>query len=152
GTTIPSVKGDYQISARSKVSGFWSLNTQDNPNNGVLPPPIRTSQPRKADSHTIRLNFDQTSTPTLLLHLGAGLLDTRITHHSDRFNSVQQLGLKGTNSTLFPVIQGLTNAQGGLASNMGPGNQIHLTYRKPTGQTSLTWVRNNHTFKFGGEV
>ena len=155
---MPSVKGDYQISAKSKISGFWSLNRQDNPNNGPLPPPIRSSQPRLVNSNTYRLNFDQTLTPTLLLHFGAGLVDTRINDHSDRFDSVAQLGLTGTNSTLFPVIGAVVGAQldcwgpGRHGVHMGPGNQIHVIYRKPTANTSLTWVRNNHTFKFGGEM
>ena len=160
-TLVPSVKGDYQISARSKVSGFWSLNRQDNPNNGAMPPPIRSSQPRLVNSHTIRLNFDETLTPTLLLHFGAGLLHTRINDHSDRFDPVAELGLKGTNSTLFPVIGSVVGAAnstlfqstgGGMNYTTGPGNQIHLTYLKPTANTSLTWVRNNHTLKFGGEM
>jgi len=151
-TLVPSVKADYQISAKSKVSGFWSLNRQDNPNNGLMPPPIRSSQPRLVNSNTYRLNFDHTLTPTLLLHFGAGLVDTRINDHSDRFNSATQLGLTGTNSTLFPVIGGLSGAQGGMAAGMGPGNQIHVIYRKPTANTGLTWVRNNHTYKFGGEM
>src|SRR5579872_2344287 len=151
-TLVPSVKGDYQISARSKISGFWSLNRQDNPNNSPLPPPIRSGQPRLVNSNTYRLNFDETLTPTVLLHFGAGLVDTRINDHSDRFNSVTQLGLTGTNSTLFPVIGGLSGNQGGMAAGMGPGNQIHVIYRKPTANASLTWVRDNHTFKFGGEA
>ena len=117
-----------------------------------MPPPIRSSQPRLVNSNTYRLNFDRTLTPTLLLHFGAGLVDTRINDHSDRFDSVAQLGLTGTNSTLFPVIGGLSGAQGGMAAGMGPGNQIHLIYRKPTANTSMTWVRDNHTFKFGGEM
>ena len=49
------------------------------------------------------------------------------------------------NSTLF-------ESQGGLGYTTGPGNQIHLIYRKPTANTSLTWVRNNHTYKLGGEM
>ncbi|HXP84873.1 MAG TPA: TonB-dependent receptor [Bryobacteraceae bacterium] len=153
-TLVPSVKGDYQISAKSKISAFWSLNRQDNPNNGLMPPPIRSSQPRLVNSNTYRLNFDRTLAPTLLLHFGAGLVDTRINDHSDRFNSETELGLTGTNSTLFPVIGGLssTTNNSGMAAGMGPGNQIHLIYRKPTANTSLTWVRNNHTFKFGGEM
>lgn len=151
-TTIPSLKGDYQISANSKISAFWSLNRQDNPNNGLMPPPIRSSQPRAVNSNTYRINFDQTLTPALLLHFGIGLVDTRINDHSDRYNPEQELGLKGTYSTLFPVIGGLSNSQGGLSAGIGPGNQIHLTYRKPTANTSLTWVRNNHTMKFGGEM
>jgi hypothetical protein len=159
-TLIPSVKGDYQLRANSKISGFWSLNRQDNPNNGALPPPIRSGQPRLVNSNTYRLNFDQTLTPTLLLHFGAGLVDTRINDHSDRYDSAAQLGLTGTNSTLFPVLGSVVGAanstllgnQGGLGYTTGAGNQIHLVYRKPTANTSLTWVRNNHTFKFGGEM
>jgi len=159
-TLVPSVKGDYQISARSKISGFWSLNRQDNPNNSALPPPARNGQPRLVNSNTYRLNFDETLTPTLLLHFGAGLLDTRINDHTDRFDPAAQLGLTGTNSTLFPVIGAVVGApnstllgnQGGLSYATGSGNQIHLIYRKPTGNTSLTWVHNNHTYKFGGEV
>src|SRR5579872_1715189 len=159
-TLVPSVKGDYQISARSKISGFWSLNRQDNPNNSALPAPERSGQPRLVNSNTYRLNFDETLTPTLLLHFGAGLLDTRINDHTDRFDPVAQLGLTGTNSTLFPVIGAVVGApnstllgnQGGMNYNTGSGNQIHLIYRKPTGNTSLTWVHNNHTYKFGGEV
>lgn len=159
-TFVPSVKGDYQISTRSKISGFWSLNRQDNPNNSPLPPPIRSGQPRLVNSNTYRLNFDETLTPTLLLHFGIGLLDTRINDHSDRFDPSAQLGLTGTNSTLFPVIGAVVGAanstllenQGGMSYTTGAGNQIHLIYRKPTGNTSLTWVHNNHTYKFGGEV
>lgn len=159
-TLVPSTKGDYQISSKSKLSGFWSLNRQNNPNYGAIPPPAQSSQPRLVNSNTIRLNFDETLTPTLLLHFGAGLVDTRINDHSERFNSATELGLTGTNSTLFPVIGsvvGATNStlfenQGGMNYTTGPGNQIHLTYRKPTANTSLTWVRNNHTFKFGGEM
>ncbi|MBV9507980.1 MAG: TonB-dependent receptor [Acidobacteriia bacterium] len=159
-TLVPSVKGDYQISARSKISGFWSLNRQDNPNNGALPFPARSGQPRLVNSNTYRLNFDETLTPTLLLHFGAGLLDTRINDHTPRFDPAAELGLTGTNSTLFPVlgaVVGQINStlyenQGGLNYATGSGNQVHLTYRKPTANTSLTWVRNNHTFKFGGEL
>jgi hypothetical protein len=106
------------------------------------------------------LNFDETLTPTLLLHFGAGLLDTRINDHSARFDSAAELGLTGTNSTLFPVIGAVVGAanstlfenQGGMNYTTGAGNQIHLIYRKPTANTSLTWVRNNHTSKFGGEM
>lgn len=150
-TLIPSVKGDYQLSSRTKISAFWSLNRQDNPNNGLMPPPIRSSQPRLVNSNTYRLNFDQTITPTLLLHFGMGYVTTHINDHSNRFDSAKELGFTGTYSTLFPVIGGLSGAQGGMAAGMGPGNQIHLIYRKPTGNASLTWVRNNHTLKFGGE-
>jgi hypothetical protein len=160
-TLVPSVKADYQLTSKTKLSGFWSLNRQDNPNNSPLPPPARGGQPRLVNSNTYRVNFDETLTPTLLLHFGAGLLDTRINDHTDRFDPVAQLGLTGTNSTLFPVIGAVVGAPastlfnsqaGGLGYTTGSGNQIHLTYRKPTANVSLTWVHNNHTYKFGGEA
>jgi hypothetical protein len=159
-TTIPSVKLDYQISSRSKLAFFWSLNTQNNPNNTALPEPLTAGQPRSVFSNTYRLNFDETLTPTVLFHVGIGLMDTRINDHSPSFNAASELGLTGTNSNLFPVFGSLGEAQGGLGAPatstlsdiMGPGNQIHLTYRKPTGNVSLTWVHNNHTMKFGGDV
>ena len=160
-TLIPSVKGDYQVSSKTKISGFWSLNRQNNLNASPLPPPARNGQPRLVNSNTYRLNFDETLTPTLLLHFGAGLLDTRINDHTDRFDPVAQLGLTGTNSTLFPVLGAVVGAAnstlfssqgGGLNYTTGSGNQIHLIYRKPTANTSLTWVHNNHTYKFGGEL
>ena len=63
------------------------------------------------------------------------------------------LGLKGaTVNRMFPNMTGLSNAQGGM-KNMGPGSNRHpLLYEKPTANMSLTWVRNNHTYKVGGEM
>jgi hypothetical protein len=151
-TTIPSIKGDYQVSARSKISAFYSINRQFTPNTNILPDPIRGGNPMRISSQTIRLNFDQTITPTMLLHVGSGLLATRIYQPHQRYDPVALIGLKGTNNDLFPNISGLSNAQGGMAAGMGPSQDINVTYYKPTGNISLTWVRGNHTLKFGGEV
>jgi Carboxypeptidase regulatory-like domain len=151
-TTIPSLKTDYQISSNSKLAVFWSLNRQDNPNNTVLPPPLTGNEPRAINSNTYRVNFDQTLTPTMLLHFGVGLLDTHIYDHSPSFDPVSQLGLAGTNVNLFPVLGGLSEGQGGLSSGIGPGNQINVIIRKPTFNSILTWVRGNHTLKFGAEA
>ena len=48
-------------------------------------------------------------------------------------------------------MQGLSAAQGGVA-NLGPGSQVNINNLKPTANTSLTWVRSNHTYKVGGEM
>lgn len=151
-TTIPSVKGDYQMSVKAKISGFWSLNRQFTPNTNILPEPIRGGNPMRISSNTVRLNFDYTFTPTILLHMGAGLLATRIYQPHTRYDPVALIGLTGTNNNLFPNISGLNNAQGGMAAGMGPSQDINVTYYKPTGNISLSWVRSDHTFKFGGEV
>lgn len=151
-TTIPSVKGDYQLSSNAKLSGFWSFNSQDNPNVNILPDPIRGGLPSLLRSHTVRLNFDQTLTPTVLLHFGGGLLGLHNWQPHKRYDPVALIGLTGTNNNLFPVFGGMGNAQGGMSAGMGPGQDINLNYYKPTANASLTWVRNNHTFKFGGEL
>ena len=127
-TFVPSVKGDYQISTRSKISGFWSLNRQDNPNNSPLPPPVRSGQPRLVNSNTYRLNFDETLTPTLLLHFGAGLLDTRINDHSDPFDPAAQLGLTGTNSDF-------------VSSNWSRGRSPQLDAAEQPGRPELHYGR-----------
>ncbi len=149
-TYIPSLKMDYQLSAKSKLSGYWSRTETTSPDNNGLPFPIN-SVPSYIVAHTIRVNFDQTLTPTLLLHFGGGLLDTFVGQPVGSYNPVTGIGLTGTYSDMFPSIQGLSAAQGGMA-NMGPGSQVDITNLKPTSNASLTWVHGNHTFKFGGEM
>jgi hypothetical protein len=151
-STIPSVKIDYALGPRSKLSGYWSLTETNTPNNGALPQPISSGTPDHIPTNTARVNFDQTLTPTLLFHAGEGLLDMHFFQSSADFNPSQQIGLNGTNSNYFPVIGGLSEAQGGMSLGMGPGVVDHMVYYKPTANTNLTWVRNNHTYKFGGEM
>jgi hypothetical protein len=151
-TTIPSVKIDYLLSARSKLTGYWSLTDRNTPNNSALPQPLEGT-PDHVPTNTIRLNFDRTLAPTLLLHFGAGLMDMHFFQSADSFNPVTQLGLTGTNSNYFPVLETLLGTdQGGLSITTGPGVVEHLVYYKPTFNTNLTWVKNNHTYKFGGEA
>jgi len=149
---IPSVKGDYQLSSRSKLSGYWSRTLTQTPNNGPLPEPITGTVPSYIVAHTIRLNFDETITPTLLAHLGAGLIYTYFSQPNPPFDPVSQLGLRGTYTNLFPVISGLNGNAGGMSLGMGPGNALYMHNPAPTGNASLTWVHGNHTYKAGGEV
>ncbi|HJT86724.1 MAG TPA: carboxypeptidase-like regulatory domain-containing protein, partial [Bryobacteraceae bacterium] len=106
-TYIPSVKIDYLLGAKSKISGYWSRTSTATPNNNALPFPITTAVPSDIVAHTIRLNFDQTLTPTLLLHFGAGLIDLVDNQPVAPFDPVKQIGLKGTYTNLFPSLQGL---------------------------------------------
>ena len=78
-TTIPSIKIDELLSAKLKLSGYYSVTKTYSPeNNGFegqyLPLSVATVQNSLAQ--TVRLNLDDTVTPTLLLHFGAGLLHT----------------------------------------------------------------------------
>lgn len=155
-TGIPSVKIDHALRARLKLSGYWSRTKNTNPNNDGLPYPITTSIPTATTAHTIRINVDETIRPTLLLHVGAGLLYATQTT-SGNFDP-STIGFKGSNTNLFPLFStqpsgGLTAGpptQGGM-SPVGTGSLANLQNPKPTATASLTWVRNNHTFKFGDE-
>jgi hypothetical protein len=156
-TGIPSVKIDQTLSAKLKLSGYWSRTSTSTPNNDGLPYPITTAIPTTTTAHTTRVNLDATILPTLLLHVGGGLLYATQTTSANFDPS--QIGFKGSNTDLFPLIStlpagGLTAGpptQGGM-SPIGTGSLANLQNPKPTATASLTWVRNNHTFKFGGEA
>ena len=156
-TDIPSVKIDHSLNSTMKISGYWSRTGTSSPNNDGFPYPITTGVPTTTIAHTIRLNFDDTLRPTMLLHLGAGIIYTNQTTTSSY--DPAGIGLKGTNSDLFPLMATLAGgtlaggppAQGGLSA-IGPGTVANLQTPKPTATASLTWVHNNHTFKFGGEA
>src|SRR5262249_33828809 len=154
-TEIPSIKIDHSISSRMKLSGYWSRTQTDSPNYSGLPYPITVTVGSHITADTYRVNFDYTISPTMLLHVGAGYLYNRQQPEVPRFNN-SQIGFNGTNPDLFPYFSalqeggGLTGSGGGM-TNFGPPSDFMIKNLKPTGTVSTTWVRNNHTYKFGGE-
>jgi hypothetical protein len=162
--TIPALKIDHNLSARSKLSFYWSPtyvyavdSTGANAGDGFAT--AATSQRGSHGSTNMeRLNFDQTLTPTMLFHFGVGL---QIFRWGDdvkdkSFDQLKELGLRGASVTIFPYITNLclttACASPGGMKNMGPNMQSVETMIKPTANTSLTWVKSNHTFKFGAEM
>jgi len=155
---IPSIKIDHNFSEKAKISGYYS---QENTNksNGVdgLPEPISQVRDQIIHSKTFRVNYDHSLTPTLLLHLGAGVQryhnpDTVPAESSNYDNT--QLGNLNAPGTGFPRFGGGTlggNTYGGLAAAIGPGNRGLYLDVKPTGVAQITWVHGNHTYKAGGE-
>ena len=103
-TTIPAVKIDYQLSAKLKLSGFYSHGNTESHNlllyGGAdgLPPPIPSSRDYYSKVNTIRVSLDDAITPTMLLHIGVGMVyytfndDSPVTN----FDTEKELGLKGT--------------------------------------------------------
>jgi hypothetical protein len=152
--SIPSLKMDYSFSSKSKISGYWSMRDSIS-HAGVdgMTNEISSYLNNGIWSHTARINYDHTLNPTLLLHLGAGLMYLRFGNDvpNTNFDSFQKLGLKGTVVTRFPTITGLLAREGGM-KNMGPNDQQVQKMQKPTANASITWVRNNHTFKVGAEM
>jgi hypothetical protein len=151
---VPSIKLDHSLSSRLKLSGYWSRTQTDSPNNSGLDYPIGVTVGSHVKADTYRVNVDYTVTPTLLLHLGAGYLYSRSDPDVPRFDN-SKIGFKGTNTDLFPYFSVLTTVatggQGGM-TNFGPPSDFRIKNLKPTGTVSLTWVRNNHTYKAGGEL
>jgi hypothetical protein len=156
--TIPAIKIDHFFSSAIKLSAYWSYSTtigRRQMNDG-LDYPGTTSYDNPQKAHTFRLNYDQTLSPTMLLHFGAGHMHTLWGQSQPEFDSAKQLGLKGTYVNYFPTITGLSSSFGGLfgsfSGSMGANQLYDLYEEKPTANASLTWVRENHTFKFGAEL
>jgi len=149
-TEIPSLKIDHSFSARLKLSGYWSRTQTDSPNYSGLPYPIGVTVGSHIVADTYRVNFDYTVTPTLLLHVGAGYLYLRNDPEVPRFDN-SKIGFNGTNTDLFPYFSVVSGTQGGM-TNFGPPSDFLIKNLKPTTANSLTWVHNNHTYKFGGEL
>src|SRR5678809_708836 len=130
------------------------------------PDPITATRGTFIESHTQRVNFDYTMSPTVLLHLGAGYAhnDFKDNAPTTDFDLLGVLGIAGApvgpkDGARFPIIQGGVgqqgmlgvNGQGGM-NNMGPAaGQVRAVEIKPTFNASVSWVKDNHTFKFGAE-
>src|SRR5262249_12644658 len=147
-----------------KISIYYSLNRQTATNGNViatfaLPAPINGAQDQR--THTARINYDNTLRPTLLLHVGIGLMHTVVIQTPQPYDATQ-IRLNGQYTKYFPYISGLSTgalgAQGGYCgsgctgSNIGPGTITYLTNDKPTANASLTWIHGNHIYKAGGEL
>ena len=160
-TEIPSVKIDQLISPNDKLSFYWSETKTANALNPTLgasdglPEPITAAIGTYDHTHTFRLNYERTISPTLLLHLGAGYMwkffnDNPLTTNN---NPLEQLGLTGaTVNRLFPAFDFPASEPQGGVKNLGDGGNRNIWYQKPTANTSLTWVKDNHTYKFGAEM
>ncbi len=165
-TTIPSIKIDQNLSTKMKVSGYYSQTRTFSPNANGFSEELSSATPQNQVSQTVRVNFDDTLTPTMLLHLGVGLLYLNQNEYPPSFNAGQILGW-GTNqqfpaNNIMPQVSGLSSFfEGGM--NLGSGffaptpgvgfaaDQDAKEY-KPTANANMTWVKGNHTFKWGGEM
>jgi hypothetical protein len=168
-TTIPAVKADQLIGAKQKISFYWSFTHTDSQYSQIygnyegFPLPITQARGTFIHSHVERLNYDNTLSPTLLLHLGVGYQQNNFADDAPvlDYNAQTSLGLKGaTLNSRFPILNGFCplggcSAAGGLygsAGALGPPVQGHNDWEKPTGNASLTWVKESHTFKFGTDM
>jgi hypothetical protein len=174
-TAIPSLKVDQSISSKHKVSFFWNNTGTDSqfslPLGGAdaLPDLISAARGTFIHSKILRLNYDYSMTPTVLLHLGAGFQQINFIDDSPytTFDALKTclpnqgasgcvtLGLQGfENAKFFPTIAAMmgSNSSGGMQQM---GNALVHTYylqQKPSFNANATVIHQNHTLKFGGEV
>ncbi len=154
-TTIPSFKLDQNLGSATKISVYYSANLTTTPNADGLPDPISARQQNDAVTHTTRVNFDRTITPTLLFHVGAGLMYLNQSFLTAPYDQ-SQLGWGGnfSASQLFPqIIFGGDTSRGGFTQSTGHfAPYDYFKDIKPTFNTSFSWVKGNHTIKVGGEA
>jgi len=172
-TTNESVKLDHQLTPKIKLSGTWLTNatgtqySQSLNSSEGFPALITQTRGSFSKSMNWRFNLDYTVSPAMLWHIGVGSLQYELDDHSPTNDfKDSSIGLTGVPNPggRFPAISGLCAA--GLApsctgtggsANVGAGANVggaqSLTKQfTPTYNTNLTWVKGNHTFKFGGEL
>jgi len=160
---VPSLKFDHVIGAKDKLSFFWNRTMTyclTCYGDDGMAQPISDTFGGGIYSKALRLNYDHTITPTLLLHLGIGYNSDDLGRPlvTPNYNACTNLNLCSQAFTLpsaFPNFTGLTDAAGGMANGgggIGNTGRTDSIYNQFNAIASLTWVKNNHTFKFGGEL
>ncbi|PYS36761.1 MAG: hypothetical protein DMG14_23760, partial [Acidobacteria bacterium] len=167
-TTVPSIKIDHAIGTNGKLSVFWNrVRTTAAPpgppngGNSGLPDPIVTATGTIIRTHITRVNYSHSLTPRLLLHVGVGLHNIQqnlptmtTTGEIPSFDAEKEIGLHGgVTNKFFPPMSGFLAANGtGGSVNIGGQNDVNNMTQRPAANANITWVKNNHTYKFGSEV
>jgi hypothetical protein len=160
-TTIPSIKIDHNLSSTLRINGYWGQTITNQPGaNGFAPSayPWTTQQSNAFHNNTVRVNIDKTLAPTLILHVGLGYFHQREPNTANKFDQ-SKIGLPGPGAQnafpaadVFPTISGTSGGAGGFGPGMGASFDATAWEQKPTANLNLTWIKNNHTFKFGGDM
>jgi hypothetical protein len=159
-TEVPSVKIDQIIGPKDKLSFFWARTmtyTATGYGEDGAPQPISGTFGGGIYSHRERLNWDHTITPTLLLHLGGGYDQDYLGRPSvtPNYPACSGIGLCSQafqSPATFPLLTGLSDTTAGGTSIAGPPGRADNQYTIVDSIASLTWVKGNHTFKFGGSA
>ena len=160
---LPSVKVDHNVSPALKLSAFYSyVGGSGQTSTDGLPTNITTAGFNTSRSSTARLNVDDSLRPSMLLHFGVGYVNTIVTKFEfpdlQKFDQKGQLGLTGAITNGFPQTSGLGNFSasgapiGGMTPNFGSTYHQEPDTGEFTSSASLSWVKQSHTFKFGGSM
>jgi hypothetical protein len=160
-SSIPSIKLDQNVGEKGRLSFYHQYTTTKVPRTptgaDAFTAPLTGSVASFSSGRTIRLNYDYTVTPRLLLHLGAGYNDSdfALLAELNNFDAVAQLGLRGqTAARYYPyqVIGVDGNTAIGGSSNFGmSGFPTNSLERRPSGIASASYVTGSHTIKIGSD-
>ena len=163
--SVPSIKIDQNINSSQRVAFYYSeFRTDQYVTPDGLPSPITALRILYERNRTIRLNYDWTVTPRLLVHAGVGYIlyrnpDVALSSVL-AYDAPGQLGLVGgipnnftgtTTATGFPRLTALTTGGYGMSLNMGPANANKYAIDKPTAVLNTSYVAGNHSFKVGAD-
>jgi len=158
---IPSIKVDQNMGSKGRVSFYYQRTDTAVPRTptgaDAFMPPITGSVSSISSGVTVRLNYDYTITPRLLLHLGAGYnnSDFQLKADLNDFDALKELGLTGQTAAKYYPYQIIgTNSNTAIGGSSNLGMSAFPTYsmeRRPSGTASLTYVTGGHTIKFGGD-
>ncbi len=156
--SIATIKVDHNFTAAGgKLSGYYSRywGPHYNGSDG-LPIPITKVRRFATSTHTIRMSYDWTLSPTTLLDARVGFLrhwnpDFGLPEVRG-FDPVANLGLVGAiDGKGFPVIGNMFTATGGgMSEGMSNAGSLPST-KKPQALVNITHSRANHTYKAGVE-
>ena len=155
--SISTLKVDHTFERIGKLSAYYSRywGPHYNGSDG-LPLPVTRVRRLDTSTHTTRVSYDWTMTPTTLLNMRGGYLR----HYNPdfglpevlAFDPVSQLGLVGAvEGKGFPVIGAMsTQTGGGLSLGLARAGTLPAT-KKPQFLVNITHARNTHTYKAGFE-
>jgi hypothetical protein len=158
---IPSIKVDQTLSSKLHLAFYFQRTSTSTPRTITaaddLPNNITGSAISGNAARTVRVSLDHTVTPTLLMHYTVGWNDSDFLLQSQNFpyDAQKELGIPGqTAARTFPIINSQVSSNTGLGgmSNIGGGFDQHFFERRPSFNTSGTYVRGAHTYKAGFEI
>jgi hypothetical protein len=159
-TTIPSFKIDHNFNDKNRLSFYFSDTKTRSPSANGFTQSFTPAAPTASDAYTYRFNYDRTISPTQILHLGAGYLYQYIPSVPPEVDP-KSLGFQTPFfAPIFPNIGGISDAagffpptRGGASLGIGSGFAYKFTKEfKPTANVTMTWVKGNHSYKFGADL
>jgi hypothetical protein len=155
-----SIKGDYNITGNSRVSGLFSKQFFGSPDNiGPIPGPLGENFNSSGKNKFFRLNHDQVITPTLLNHFTIGWNKRDVIEYfPERYYDIPEadrriIELQGV-AAPGPSLTGLRRPPSAYALGDGyPRLGFWIDTASPSRtwnvNEQIAWIRGSHNLKFG---